>query len=210
MVETMKVLEAIGQLKIQEDRINKAINSINAVTANRVSAKKVDGITPDEYKKNAQSAYDSATKLLKRYIAMKEAVNEFNASTKINVCGEEMTVASALYLKGYGIDDKKKLVRRLAEQLVVAKRTMELQNDKLDDAAERHAKQSFEGDAKTDKAEYLKFIEEYKERNQYVLIDPLNIAAEIERLEDEIAKFEAGVDTAIQIANATNDITFEY
>ena len=28
--------------------------------------------------------------------------------------------------------------------------------------------------------------------------------------EEEIAKFEAGVDTAIQIANATHDITIEY
>lgn len=210
MTETMKALEAIGQLKVQEDRIQKALMNLKLVAANRISAKKVDGMTPEEFKKNAQSTYDSAYTIISRYIAMKEAINNFNASTVVNVCGEKMTVASALYLKNYGINQKKELLGVLTQALNIAKRKMQDENNRLDDAAERHAKQSFEGDPKTDKSEYLKFIDEFRERNQYVLVDPIDITEKIKTLEEEIANFEASVDTAIQIANATNDITFEY
>lgn len=211
MKETMKVIEAIGQLKIQEDRIAKAMQDLDAITANRITAKKVKGLAPDDYAKNAKSAYDSVSQLIRRYLAMKEAVNEFNAGTKIVVACQEMSVASALYLKGYGLEQKKTLLYNLQKQLIAAKKKMDAENgDKLDEAAERHAKQNFEGDVKADKLRYLEFIEEYKDHNQFVLIDPINIEDKIKKLSDEIAAFEAGVDTAIQIANATHDITIEY
>ena len=207
----MKVIEAISQLKIQEDRIARAINDLTPVAANRISAKKVNGLDPKEFNDRAKSAYDSASKLLDRYIALKEAVNEFNAATKINVNGTEMSVASAIYLKSYGIEQKKSFLEYLTKCLRAAEKKVETENGpKLDDAAERNAKQNFEGDQKSDKAEYLKFLEDYREKNQYVLIDPLNLREKIDKLSDEIAKFESGVDTAIQIANATHDITIEY
>ena len=43
-----------------------------------------------------------------------------------------------------------------------------------------------------------------------MLIDPLNIKEKIKKLADEITEFEAAVDSKIQIANATNEIEFEY
>ena len=55
-----------------------------------------------------------------------------------------------------------------------------------------------------------KFIASYKENNQYILIDPINIVPTISSLQSEIDAFEAKVDSAIQIANATNTITIEY
>lgn len=211
MKETMKVIEAISQLKIQEDRISRAIEDLTPVAANRSSAKKVDGLTPNEFADRAKSAFDSASKLIDRYIAMKEAVNEFNAGTKVTVNGVEMTVASAIYLKSYGIEQKKHFLAYLTNCLKSAEVKINIENGpKLDEAAERNAKQNFEGDQKSDKAAYLAFLEEYREKNQYVLVDPLNLRDKIEKLSDEIAKFEAGVDTAIQIANATHDITIEY
>ena len=110
-----------------------------------------------------------------------------------------------------GINEKKILLDVLVKALRDGENKVNNENgQKLDDAAEKHAKQSFEGDAKSDKAEYLKFLEAYREKNQYELIDPLKIREKIKDLGEEIAKFEAGVDTAIQIANATHDITIEY
>lgn len=211
MKETMKVLEAIGQLKIQEDRIAKSLVNLKVLAANRVTAKKVNGITKSEFDQRAKAGYDSAVALINRYNAMKEAINEFNAATKVNVGGKEMSVASAIYMKGYGIEQKKSLLGKLTRDLLSEESKIATENgEKLELAAEKHAKQNFEGDTKSDKAEYLKFLEEYREKNQYELIDPLNIREKIKDLEDEIAKFEAGVDTAIQVANATHDITIEY
>lgn len=211
MQETMKVIEAIGQLKIQEDRIEKSLLDFTPVAANRVTAKKVNGITKEEFDRRAKVNFDSITTLINRYNAMKEAINEFNAGTKVNIAGKEMSVASALYMKNYGINEKKILLDAMVKSLRSGENKVTNENgQKLDDAAEKHAKQSFEGDAKSDKAEYLKFLEAYREKNQYELIDPLKIRDKIKDLEEEISKFEAGVDTAIQIANATHDITIEY
>lgn len=211
MQETMKVIEAIGQLKIQEDRIEKSLLDFTPVAANRVTAKKVNGITKEEFDRMAKVNFDSITTLINRYNAMKEAINEFNAATKVNIAGKEMSVASALYMKNYGINEKKILLDAMVKSLRSGENKVANENgQKLDDAAEKHAKQSFEGDAKSDKAEYLKFLEEYREKNQYELIDPLKIREKIKDFEEEISKFEAGVDTAIQIANATHDITIEY
>ena len=211
MTETMKVLEAIGQLKIQEDRIEKALVSLDVVAANRVTAKKVNGITKEEFERNAKSSFDSVTSLLKRYMALKEAINQFNAATKITVCGKEMTVATALYQKEWGINQRKKVLNYLTTLLVKAEERVRIENgDKLDAAAERNAKQNFEGDPKSDAKEYLKFLEDYKDDHMYELIDPLKIREKIEKMSKDISDFEAGVDTQIQIANATTDITIEY
>ena len=211
MQETMKVLEAIGQLKIQEDRLDKAIENLDIVAANRISAKKVNGISKEEFDKNARSSYDSVMALLRRYMALKEAINQFNAATKITVCGHEMTVASALYQKEYGVTQKKRVLMNLVSLLSRAEERVRIENgDKLDAAAERNAKQNFEGDPKSDVNDYLKFIEDYKDAHMYELIDPLKIREKIEKMSKDISDFEASVDTQIQIANATTDITIEY
>ena len=211
MQETMKVLEAIGQLKIQENRIDKALSDLDIVAANRVSAKKVNGISKEEFDKNARSSYDSVTALMRRYMALKEAINQFNAATKITVCGKEMTVASALYQKEWGVNQRKRVLNHIVSLLNRAEDRVAIENgDKLDAAAERNAKQNFEGDPKSDVKDYLKFLEDYKDAHMYELIDPLKIREKIEKMSKEISDFEASVDTQIQIANATTDITIEY
>lgn len=211
MTETMKVLEAIGQIKIQEKRLRNAVDEMNLVVANRITAKKVNGIDKEEFERRAKSSYESVMTLLKRYMALKEAVNEFNAATKIKIGDREMTVASALYQKEYGINQQKSVVAYMMTQLSDQQSKVNHENgSKLDDAAERNAKQNFDGDPKSDATAYLKFLEDYKESHQYVLVDPLKIMDKIQKLNEEIAAFEAGVDTQIQIANATHDITIEY
>jgi hypothetical protein len=211
MHETMKVLEAIGQLKIQEDRIDKALKDLDIVAANRVSAKKVNGISKEDFDKNARASYDSVMALLRRYMALKEAINQFNAATTITVCGQEMTVASALYQKEWGIAQRKRVLTTLTALLSHAEERVLFENgDKLDVAAERNAKQNFEGDPKSDVKDYLKFLEDYKDAHMYELIDPLKIREKIDKMSKEISDFEASVDTQIQIANATTDITIEY
>ena len=211
MKETMKVIEAIGQLKIQEDRFRKELVKLSPLGVKRASSKKIDGKTIEEFTNLAKSNYDSVRTLLNRYVAMKEAINEFNASTKISVAGTEMSVASAIYLKEYGLDQKELLLNGMTRALSDAEAAIQRENgDKLDGAAERNAAQNFDGDKKSDPAGYMKFLADYKEQNQYEMVDPLHIRDEIAKLTDEITKFRSSVDTAIQIANATHDITIEY
>ena len=211
MKEKITVLEALSALKIADDKILNAINGMNLVTANRNSAKKVNGVRPEDFDAEAKASFQSATDLINRYNAMKAAISRFNAATEITIGDKVMTVAEAIYQKNQGIALKKELLSTLQNQLRNAEKVRDRENgDKLDEAAESHAKQNFEGDIKSDKSRYLEFLDDYKEKNQYVLIDPLNIKEKIKKLADEITEFEAAVDSKIQIANATNEIEFEY
>lgn len=212
MQETMKVLEGLAALKIQESRIEKATTNMKLISVKKSSAKNVDAsMSVEEFGNNAKASYTSATTLINRYLAIKEAINEFNASTKINVCGQQMTVASAIYLKDYGINQKKKLLKIMESQLNEADcAVIRANGDKLDEAAERNASVAFDGDPKVDKDRYNDFLEAYKSKNQLVLVDPIGLRAEVEKLSEEIANFESSVDSAIQIANAIHDITINY
>ena len=63
---------------------------------------------------------------------------------------------------------------------------------------------------KSSSADYMEFIESFKKNNQVVLIDPLGAMTQAKKLQDEVDAFEAGVDAAIQVANATHEITINY
>lgn len=211
MKEKMTVLEALSALKIADDKILTALGGMNLVAANRNSAKKVNGIRREDFDTDAKASFQSVTDLIARYNAMKGAISRFNAATEITIGDKTMTVAEAIYQKNHGIALKKEFLSTLQNQLRNAEKMRDRENgDKLDESAERHAKQNFEGDIKSDKSRYLEFLDDYKEKNQYILIDPLNIKEKIKKLADEIAEFEAAVDSKIQIANATNEIEFEY
>lgn len=50
----------------------------------------------------------------------------------------------------------------------------------------------------------------YIENNKYDLIDPLDVASIMEKLENEINEFETEVDAALSVSNALTVIEFEY
>lgn len=212
MTEKMTVHQALCEIKVSDKKLSKVFEGLDVVAANRANAKKVNGIDPTEYANNAKSEYQKALDLIKRNVAIKKAVNEYNAKTIITVGGKDYSVAQAIYMMQHGISEKKSLIKVLTNRLRDVELRLHDENGRsLDEAAERNAVIQF-GSAKENKkaAEYLDFINNYKEQNQYVLVDPLNIREEIEKLQDDVDAFESNVDSAIQVSNATTEITIEY
>ena len=209
--ERMTVLEALSVLKVADKKQMNAVKNMTLIGTKRNSAIKVDGVSKEEFAETARAGFNSAMDLTRRIIELKKAVHRFNAKTEIEVAGEKMTVASAIWMKDYGLALKRNLLMEMYAQLQDAEAMLSEENgEKLDAAAERHAKVNFEGDAKSDKSRYLEFLDDFKEKNQHVLVDPLGLSKQIDKLDEEIAKFEAEVDSKIQIANATNEIEIEY
>ena len=205
--ETMTVHEALSEIKVAGKRITATLLDMNAVTANRKNATKINGIEPEKFNAQAKADFQSVTDLWARLTAMKAAIATYNASQKITVGDKEYTIAEAIYMKEYGMPLKQTIVNTLNKQYqsAVNKVTMENSDSKLGATAERLATASFGSKDKADAVEM-----EYKENNQFVLIDPVNVKAVITELQSEIDTFEAKVDSAIQIANATHTITIEY
>ena len=210
--ETMTVHEALSEIKVASKRITGNLIEMKAITANRKNASKINGVAPEEFNRQAKANFQSITDLYKRLTAMKGAIATYNAKQKITVGDKEYTIAEALYMKEYGMPLKQTIVNTLKKQYQNALNKIEVENsdNKLGATAERLATANFGSKDKADSTEMEKFIASYKENNQYILIDPINVVSTISSLQSEIDAFEAKVDSAIQIANATNTITIEY
>ena len=57
---------------------------------------------------------------------------------------------------------------------------------------------------------HMKYGIKNKKKYMPVMVDPIKIQDEINKLSDEIDKFEMNVDSAIQVSNATTTIEIEY
>lgn len=212
MKETMTVHHALCDAKVATDKINGALKRLTSVCANRANAKRVNGIRQEDFENEARETYQSITDIIRRSEAIKRAINHYNASHRVMVGDKEYSVAEAIYMMQHGMDSIKALINHLNYQLLMAEQEIRTANgDRLDQAAERNAQTQFGGEKNQKSSDdYREFIKQYKEENQLILIDPLNIREKIKSLQDEVDSFTSKVDAAIQSANATTEITIEY
>lgn len=214
--EQMTIHKALAELKTMDDRIETAMSQTTFVLAAKNSAEKINGVSIKDFKDKMTSNYQKVNDLIKRRDAMKRAVVLSNATTKVTVGGVEYTVAEAIEIKNHGIEFKKRLLSCMSNAYRSAQRVL---TDNSGDAIERRAdqyvlsvisaqpkdsKMSVDSDAmKALRADYIK-------NNSYDLIDPLDVVATMEKLTDEINKFETDVDAALSCSNALTVIEFEY
>lgn len=209
--ETLTVYMLLTELKTMEKRVEKAIKTINPIGVKEAVAKNVDGIPEADFVTQAQSDVQRADDLIKRHHAMKSALYQYNSSKKINVAGREMTIAEALWLMEYGMQEKESLLEQYETAYQTAISEVRTFNDKtLSQMAERAAEIMYTTKDKANSQDYLGMVENYKKDHQKVLVDPLKLKDLIIKLSEEIALFKANVDAKIQMANATTEVTIEY
>ena len=114
--EKMTIHEALSELKVIGKRIDKEINGVVFVTANKHSNTKIGGKTIEEFSDNIKSKYQKITDLIKRRTAIKKAVVKSNAVTDVTIGGETMTVAEAIEYKDVGIDFTENLLEKISTQ----------------------------------------------------------------------------------------------
>ena len=118
-----------------------------------------------------------------------------------------MTVAEAIERKNsiqYEID----LLNTLKLQYATATSTVNAENKKVDTQIDKLL-ETFVGkdtDKKATKEDQAAITEPYREKNEFELVDPLNIYDEIQKLEAEIDGFNSSVNTALVLSNATTFI----
>ena len=208
-MEKMLVTQALNELKLLDDRINKAINDAVLVIAAKRSEKKVNpNLTKEEFEIRAKAGYQSVMDLIERRKKIKAAVVTSNAMTKVIVHGEEMTVAEAIERKST-IDYEISLLRQMQSQWGVQNREMNMQNMRMEERIDKYIETFVGKDTSKAKDNELEaMIKPMRESGEYALVDPLSIEKKIADLDDYIKGFRSEVDAILQISNCNTYIEF--
>lgn len=209
--ETMTVHKALSELKILDDRIQKAISENIGCVANKHSNEKINGIPLDEYTTLIQSRYDKANDLINRRKAIKRAVVLSNAVTKVKIADVEYTVAEAIEMKNHGVEFEKLLMSSLHSRYNNAQAIIKKENENLEERADKYVTEIYGNkESKVNPADVDKVKSDFLTQNSYELVDPLKVLEKIEDLEKKVSDFMAEVDSALSTSNALTEITIEY
>ncbi|WP_374965239.1 hypothetical protein [Lysinibacillus sp. RS5] len=201
----ISIHRALTELKMLNHRIEAATNEVSAVLANRKSNSKINGVEMQEYEKQMQASYDKVVSLIDYRNRIKALVVESNAKTKVIVGKEEMTVAEAIERK-QSIQYEKKLLEVMQQQYRSAVNMVAKENDALPAKLETYLVNILGNKEKQSPEEVKLHTETFMKRNEYELIDPMNVKKKIEALNNRIEEFESEVDAVLSESNATTFI----
>lgn len=203
--QSISIHRALTELKTLNERIEKAIHEADYMVTDRKSAKKIEGLTIEEYEKTIQSGFDKAVSLIERRIQIKDAIVQSNAMTEVVVAGETMTVAKAIERKT-SIEHEEELLDSMIEARRKAINKLTKENDTLPKRLEEYLTAILGSKENAKKEEVDLHTKAFMERNEYVLIDPLQLNKRIEELEEKISSFKADVDAVLSESNALTKV----
>ncbi len=207
-MKKLSIHRALTELKMLNLRIETATNEVSAVVANRKSNRKMNGVDIQEYEKQMQASYDKVVGLISYRNKIKALVVQSNASTKVIVGKEEMTVAEAIERK-QSIQYEKNLLEIMQHQYRSTINTVAKENDALPAKLETYLINILGNKDKQSPDEVKLHTETFMKRNEYEVIDPLNVKKQIESLSTRIEEFESEVDAVLSESNATTFIEVE-
>lgn len=210
--ETMNVHQALAELKTIDKRINSAIREKDWVLANKHSNTKIGGIPVEEWKAAVVSQHQKVMDLIRRRDAIKRAVVNSNAVTKVMIAGVEYTVAEAIDRKNNSVGFLTLLAQRITADYTMAKNNADRANgSELERRADEHVKIFVgNGDMKGNMAEAQRVRKEFIDGQTVELVDPIGALKVVEALDEEVTSFLTNVDAALSVSNAVTEITVEY
>lgn len=211
-IETMTVHKALAELKMLDKRIPNEIQAGVFCEANKHSNEKIGGIPVKDYEKKIQGCYDKITALISRRNAIKRAVFASNATTKVQINGQEYSVAEAIEMKNHGINYKFLFTEKLRGCYNASMAEIKKMNGtELEERADQYVTALYGNkEGKNVSVDAEKTRQEFLANNSYELIDPINITEKIEEISAKTSAFMAEVDAVLSVSNALTEITIEY
>lgn len=201
--QQMSVTQALPELKLLEKRLQKALAGVSSWCKVSHNGFPVD---KDKHKKESESQVQSYLDLLARRNKIKRAIVLSNASTRVKVGTWEGTVAEAIEYKS-SIQMNKSLLANMKECLQNKRDEYERLKGQVDARLERLLQSELGKDVKTNPETITSLTNSFRENNKIELVDPLDLAARIASLEDEIDTFETNVDWVLSESNGKTLIT---
>ena len=219
MSEQMLVTQALDERDLLVKKINDKINNIKLVDFKKRNEEKFSEqrITPEEFAKNAASAYQQIMDLIDRYQRLDAAIVASNAANWIDTSYGKFTLAGAIALrnrlkgKGIYLEDaqfEERLKTRFDFQRKASLLKAEQNNKNLEAQAENMRLSILGKDAKVKEAKPLEVVDAYVRENTTEVIDPLESEKKIQEIQEKIDTLLKELDTQIKVSNATHMIEF--
>lgn len=213
MKQTISVTRALVELNRLDDRIKQAIS--NGVYLGRTVGTdrniKVFGSqdSVEAVSKKIVTSFQSVEQLIKNRAALKSAIVMSNATTKVTVAGKEMTVAEAIELKT-SITLKETFLGVLKASKMRESTNVERENAALDDLIQKHLTSIYGSDKSKITDDTVKMVADpQKATKLQAVLDPANISAKIEKLEEEISAVRSELDFTLSEVNAKTTLEVE-
>lgn len=211
MKRTITVTEGLNELKLYDSKIKKAINNLKLIGAKKKAAEKVGVVNVEKFIADVKAAHQSVMDLIRNRNALKATIVESNAITCLEIGDQEMTVAEAIERK-ISIQYEKELLLTMKAQYASATVTVNKENAKVDAKVDELIQTLVGRDTtkKLDKDEQAAVEAPYRAKNEWELVDPLNLFDLMTKLEEEIDTFESQVDGKLSLCNATTFIELDF
>ena len=220
MENTVRILvtQALDERDLLAKKINDKIQA--AVLADVVKRNEENvynrRIPREEFRKEAESAYQQIVDLIERYNRLEAAIVESNANTYIETSYGRFSVAGAITLRNrmrgdmkYGgiADFETTLLLKLKKSYYDCVDTIERKNKSLAETAEEMRLSILGRESKVKEEKPLEVVESYIRENTMELADPLDIVKKMEALTERKDKLLNELETQIKVSNATTFIT---
>lgn len=207
VTKKITIHRALTELKTIGDRIDKKINTLDCVGIKKDGKVNIH-YTPEEFEKKATSELESVSGLILRQNKIKYAIIKSNAVTKISVGGGEFTVAEAIAYKRLMVSEER-LCKKLktvhdSSKLNVEKALISIENNALTMGQNMDPTASQDKNRNSESVNLV--MEQYRERNQVELFDPLKVMDRHKELEEKLAQFVLDIDGALSESNAVTTI----
>lgn len=209
MSKKITIHEAIGEIKKLRKRAMQKNSEASYIGYKKKSADNVANSTmnPENFAKAVQGNYDSVTRLLKNANDIKSKIILSNATTKIKVGEEEMTVAEAIERKK-SIEFEEQLLSTMVIQYRNTINTVDGYNRNMEESLDEQVS-NLAGKDNSGKNNLTGYMEQYRQQNGWDVIDPLTLKDKIENLRESITDFKNNVDVALSVSNATTFVEID-
>ena len=198
----MTVTDALAELTLLEKRIESAraaLDQNTLITVIEVGKVPTGFKSRNEYSTQARSALQKVDALIARRRAIKRVIVLSNAATMVTVAGEEMTVAEAIEMKNFILYYEAVLNTALLAYNR-ARQEHKIAEQKVKERLDKLATEVLGKNASSEK--YNSLADSFLAREGVELLDPTNLAEEIERRQTFVDDFQSTADRVLSISNA--------
>lgn len=202
MTEKISITRALVMLKTLDKRIQKYTSELKPLDVQVDKKLQASKQTLDDFTKTTKSEFQQVVDLIAQRDRIKSGVVKSNALTTVTVGSTKLTVAQAIERKA-SIEFEKTLLTILRGRLSAMIGHVDNINNQVKSRLDNLLVSTFSKDSTKVKPEEFEAVAKpFLDRNEASMVDPLNIRAEIERLEKSISAFEEDVDVALSESNA--------
>ena len=200
----MTLTDALAELTLLEKRINSARAKLeNNTLITYVEKQKVPiGYkSREEYEKVAKASLQKVNDLIARRREIKRAIVLSNAQTMVTVAHEEMTVAEAIEMKSF-IQFSESVLTTMHNSYKQTLSLYERAQNKVKERLDKLALEVLGKNVSSSSDKYQSLADSFLAREGLELLDPTDLAKEIENRQNYIEEFNSTVDRVLSISNA--------